>query len=223
MANPQIHDLAIANGQNYLGLTNAGGVQEYRQLDPGDFTVSGDINNNGMSFADVIAGNAPAVTPTPPAAPLTPANTATLIREYDDIVRVWRRTAGVWAHAFDLNRRKSFSQAFNIIDKGVSAAFCPGVTPGNDFYIVPEHLNGAFIYEWKCAALAGAGASTVSYALNGVNPACATAIPVGVAITTTSCILVQVFEDDIIDFITCRAPGSTQAGISVTMEFLLPN
>lgn len=99
---PHIHHLSPASGQNFLGLTNASGIQEYRQLYSGDFTIGADVRIKGQAFADVIAGVAPAITATPPSAPVSPGDTATLIRQYDDLVRVWYRTAGTWAHAFDI-------------------------------------------------------------------------------------------------------------------------
>lgn len=99
---PHIHHLSPASGQNFLGLTNASGIQEYRQLYSGDFTIGADVRIKGQAFADVIAGVAPVITATPPSAPVSPGDTATLIRQYDDLVRVWYRTAGTWAHAFDI-------------------------------------------------------------------------------------------------------------------------
>lgn len=99
----QINQLAPATGgANYLGLTDVTGFQGYKQLYSGDFTIGADVRINGQSFADVIAGNSPAITATPPGAPATPGDTATLIRQYDDLVRIWYRTGGVWAHAFDI-------------------------------------------------------------------------------------------------------------------------
>lgn len=155
--NPQIQNISIASGQNYFGLTNVSGIQEYKQLYSGDFTIGADVRVNGQAFADVVAGVAPVITATPPGAPATPGDTATLIRQYSDLVRVWYRTAGVWAHAFDI--KDAYTRFLNstlvIYDYAappaapVSDPF-PGAKAANS--VIQEEYANVFVW-WRFTGL----------------------------------------------------------------------
>ena len=155
--NTQIHNLAPAVGQNYVPVSNASGIYENRQLYSGDFTIGADVRINGQSFADVVAGVAPAITATPPAAPATPGDTATLIRQYDDVVRIWYRTAGVWAHAFDVK------DAYTRFLSNTAAIYnytLPPVAPSSDPFpglkatnsVIQEEYANVFVW-WRFTGL----------------------------------------------------------------------
>lgn len=97
-----INQLEKANAQNKLPLSNNTGVLEFSQLSNADFTVASNvITPNPMVYADVIAGNGPLAIAIPPSLPSGLANNAVLIRKYDDLMRVWMKTNGTWAHVFD--------------------------------------------------------------------------------------------------------------------------
>lgn len=219
----KIKDLEQASGgSKYIGVTDAGSEQAYTLLNIGDFTtVPGtDIQSNPMSYADTAAGNAPAVTATPPApTPTNPANNATLSREYVDIVRVWTRTAGVWAWAYDIDRRKSTFCTMNLVDPPTLInTYAPG-SFGDSFLIVPRMLDGQHLNIMKIAAFSGAGNTGVSMFKNGVGVACYTATATNTAVTTTVCPLEIVNVDDIISFQIASAFSGTQKGLSITLEF----
>ena len=215
-----IKDLEIANGQNYFGLTDATGVQEYRQLDPGDFTVSGDVNNNGMSFADVVAGNAPAVTPTPPGFAGVIANNGTLIRKYNNLIRVWVRTAGVWAHSFDTPRNKYI---FNQTIYTGSTALAPAAIPLENF-VVPTDLNGWTIETVYLKVYNGIPGDVISYDIIqngaivassafGANPPGFSILPLGLTAAT-------------LDLLGATATGCgtcTTSGLFITWVLSPPN
>lgn len=209
---PQIQDLSPANGQNYFGLTSASGVQEYRQLDPGDYTVSGDVNNNGMAFADVVAGNAPAVTAIPPGAPVTPSNTATLQRKYNDLFRIWSRVAGVWSHAYDIPRFKHIELLLVYrVEDPVTAA----ITPKGAFFITPSELNGASLSTVIVVAANGAFAVDVDIRQNGIVVATILAASI---VPTTINPGTLVATNDIWDAIPYNPTGPL-FGLTVTLVF----
>lgn len=213
--------LELATGPNYVGTSDATGEQQYTLFNAGDYLVTPgtDIQNKPMAYADLVAGAAPAVTATPPGAPATPANNATLTREYDDIVRVWQRTAGVWAHAFDIDRHRIFSQHLQQVPQGTVLG--PGVIarPGDAFYIIPSHLNGASITKFKSACFAGLGTSSVSLIKNGVAIACYTATNTNTAVSSLVCPGVTVLENDVLSVTISTSAVNSQAGWSVTIEF----
>lgn len=97
-----INQLEKANAQNKLPLSNNLGVLEFSQLSNADYTVASNIvSNKPMVYADVIAGNAPIAVAIPPSLPSGMANNAVLIRKHDNLIRVWMKTNGTWAHVFD--------------------------------------------------------------------------------------------------------------------------
>ena len=98
-----INQLEKADAQNKLPLSNNTGVLEFSLLASADFTVSSNvISANPMAYADVVGGAAPIISATPSGAPSPIANNAVLIRKYDDLVRIWMRSSGTWAHVFDI-------------------------------------------------------------------------------------------------------------------------
>lgn len=155
--NPQINQLAPAIGQNYMGLTDGTFYQRYMQLYSGDFTIGADVRINGQAFADVVAGNSPAITAIPPGGPATPGDTATLIRQYDDLVRIWYRTGGVWAHVFDI---KDAYTRFVSNTAAIYVYTLPPVAPSSDPFpgtkavncVIQEEYANVFVW-WRWTGL----------------------------------------------------------------------
>lgn len=97
-----ISQLEKANAQNKFPLSNGSGVLEFSLLSAGDFTIGSNVvRANPHATADVVATPAPGITAVPPAAPTGISDSAILIRKYDDLLRVWARNGGTWAHVFD--------------------------------------------------------------------------------------------------------------------------
>lgn len=154
--NPQIQNLGPSNLPNSIGITDGTLFQDYKVLNTGYFNIGGDIKVFGMSFADVVAGVAPVITATPPAAP-TASDDATLIRQYDDLVRVWYRTAGVWAHAFDI---KDAYTRFVSNTATVYNYTIPPIAPSSDPFpgakatnsVIQEEYANVFVW-WRFTGL----------------------------------------------------------------------
>lgn len=148
--------LELSTSNNSVIITDVSNEAGYKVLNTGYFNIGGDIKVYGMSFADVVAGNAPAITATPPAAP-TASDDATLIRSYDDLVRVWYRTAGVWAHAFDI---KDAHTRFVNNTAAIYSYALPPVAPSSDPFtgakatnsVIQEEYANVFVW-WRFTGL----------------------------------------------------------------------
>lgn len=99
-----ISQIEKANAQHKLPISNASGELEFSSISTADFSISGNvIRTLPMAYSDVVAGSGPLVAPSSPPSPASGLGDNVLyIRKYDDMVRVWMKTAGTWAHVFDL-------------------------------------------------------------------------------------------------------------------------
>ena len=148
--------LELSTSNNSVIITDGSNEATYKVLNTGYFNIGGDIKVFGMSFADVVAGVAPVITATPPAAP-TASDDATLIRQYDDLVRVWYRTAGVWAHAFDI---KDAYTRFVSNTATVYNYTIPPIAPSSDPFpgakatnsVIQEEYANVFVW-WRFTGL----------------------------------------------------------------------
>ncbi len=215
MHRPNIENLELAPGPDYIGISDVTGVQRYKALHPGYFTVGADIQNKSMAYSDVVAGLAPAVTATPPAAPAG-SNEFLFIREYDDLVRVWRKVVGVWSHVFDLTKRTSTFISADIVHIETAIPIGGPAVMGTHI-IVPTVLNGSTMVNFKASCYVGAGNTSIDLLVNGATAGCGPVMLVNAAVTTTVC-APTLNTDDIISFSVAGMAGTTQFGLSVTME-----
>lgn len=98
-----INQLEKADAQNKLPVSNNTGVLEFSLLSSGYFTTtSNTVKVKPQVFAEDAGTGAPIVAATPSSPPATAADDAILLRKYNDLVRIWIKTSGTWAHAFDI-------------------------------------------------------------------------------------------------------------------------
>lgn len=148
--------LELSTSNNSVIITDGTNRPEYKVLNSGYFNIGGDVKVYGMSFADVVAGNSPAITAIPPGAPTT-SDDATLIRSYDELVRVWYKTAGVWAHAFDI---KDAYTRFVSNTATIYVYTLPPVAPSSDPFpgtkavncVIQEEYANVFVW-WRWTGL----------------------------------------------------------------------
>lgn len=98
-----LNQLEKADGQNKIPISNVSGILKFSSISTNDFSiVSNTIRPLPMVWADKIVGNGGVAPATPPSLPPGLSNNAVIIRQYDDLVRVWMCTNGTWAHVFDI-------------------------------------------------------------------------------------------------------------------------
>lgn len=210
-------ELSVAN--NSVIITNATNEPEYKVLDPIDFLVGADIEIKGMSYADVINGNAPAITATPPSDPANPGRNTVLRRKYRDLFRTWRYDGVAWSHVYDEIIRNTGHIELTAVEAQNAVPGGPNF-PYGEMFVVPSYMNGANIIEGLAVSASGAGSVALSIFINGIAAACLT-----FACTST---FSQVFCPGIPlvtgDVITISLSGLIGAlnGATVTLVYTLP-
>jgi hypothetical protein len=215
-----ISELEKAALQNSIGVTDATLAQGYLLLNPIDFIVSGtDVITKGMGFADVVNGNAPAITATPPSDPANPGRHTILRRTYRDLFRTWVYDGTSWSHVYDEIIRNTGHIELTAIE--AQQAVPGGLNfPIGEMFVVPSYMNGAQVIEGFAVSASGAGSVGLSIFINGIAKACLT-----FACTST---FSQVFCPGIPlatgDVITISLSGLIGAlnGATVTLVYTLP-
>lgn len=210
-------ELSVAN--NSVIITNATNEPEYKVLDPIDFLVGADIEIKGMSYADVINGNAPAITATPPSDPANPGRNTVLRRKYRDLFRTWRYDGVAWSHVYDEIIRNTGHIKLTAVEAQNAVPGGPNF-PYGEMFVVPSYMNGANIIEGLAVSASGAGGVALSIFINGIAAACLT-FDCTSAFSQVFCPGIPLVTGDVI---TMSLSGLTGAlnGATVTLVYTLP-
>lgn len=213
-----INEIEQAALQNSIGVTDATLAQRYLLLNPIDFIVSGtDVITKGMSFADIVNGNAPAITATPPSDPANPGRGTTLRRRYTDLFRTWAYDGTSWSHVYDEAIRNTGHIELTAIEYQDSYPLISAFK--GEFFVVPSYMNGANIIEGVAVAAAGIGPGVLNVFINGVAVTCF-GFTMTVAPFTIVCGTTTLNTNDII---TLQVQGpATLFGATLTLVYTLP-
>ncbi len=204
--------------QDSIAITDGTLIPGYKFLNDKDFTISStDIQNKGMSFADIVASVAPVITAIPPSAPTNPGRNTILRRQYTDLYRTWKYNGTAWSHVYDEIIRVIGQFSLSLVE--AQTAVTAAGTDIGDFFIVPTYMNGAEIIEITGMAGSGAGNVAVSLKKNGVGPACFTLAGVtSTLVTQSTCAAIVLATGDKITARMSSLVGSLN-GMSITIVY----
>lgn len=219
MIGPHISQLEIADAPNKVGISNAGGVQEYKELDPIDFLVGADIEIKGMSYADIVNGNAPAITATPPSDPANPGRNTVLRRRYANLFRTWKFDGTAWSHVYDEPIRATGHFELTAVEAQNAVPAGPNF-PYGEMFVVPSYMNGANIIEGLAVSASGGGSVGLSIFINGIAAACLT-FACTTAFSQVFCPGIPLVTGDVITISLSGLIGGLN-GATVTLVYTLP-